>query len=96
MRYEISPSLTQNTDDCFTISLKHTMHISSIPQDLIYFVFLACSFKSFLGMLILKIPWLSPRDNIGMILSTLLSNRRKYVIGMISRSLKILSMYVEN
>lgn len=85
--------LTENTDDCFTISLKHTMHISTIPEDLNCSVFLACSLKSFLGMLILKNPQLSTRDNIGMILSTLLVNRRNYAIGMISKSLKILSTW---
>lgn len=69
------------------------MHISIIPEGLNYSVFSACSLKSFLGMLILKNPWPNPRDNIGMILSTLLANRRNYAIGMISRSLKILSMW---
>lgn len=46
-------------------------------------------------MLVLKNPQVNPRDNIGMILSTLLTNSRNYAIGMISRSLKILSMYVK-
>lgn len=46
-------------------------------------------------MLVLKTPQLNPRDNIGMILSTLLTNSRNYAIGMISRSLEILSMYVK-
>lgn len=44
-------------------------------------------------MLIVKNPWLSPRDNISMILSTLLANRRNYAIVMISRSLKMLAMW---
>lgn len=69
------------------------MHVSTIPEDLSYSVFLACSLKSFLGMLIVKNPWLSPRGKISMILSTLLANRRNYAIGMISRRLKIVAMW---
>lgn len=71
------------------------MHISTIPEDFNYFVLLVCSLKYILGMLVLKTPQLNPRDNIGMILSTLLTNSRNYAIGMISRSLEILSMYVK-
>ena len=72
------------------------MYISTIPEDLDYSVFLSRSLKDILAMLVLKNPWLSAGDNIGMILSALLANHSNYAIGIISRSLKILSIYVEN
>jgi len=72
------------------------MYISTITEDLDYSIFLSCSLKDILAMLVLKNPCLSAGDNIGMTLSALLANHSNYAIGIISRSLKILFVYMEN
>lgn len=72
------------------------MYISTITEDLDYSFFLSRYLKDILATPVFKNPWLSARDNIGMILSTLLENHSNYGIGIISRSLKILYIYVKN
>lgn len=93
--WNFSPTYWEHICQLYKLSRVHYVHLHNTWRSGL-FCFLRMFLKHIMAILVLKNPWLSARNNIGMILSTLLANHSNYAIGIISRSLKILYICVQN